>query len=31
MRSYWRAIAGGWPGLLLVFVWMLIAFTLGDK
>lgn len=31
MRLYLRAIAGGWPGLLLFLVWVLIAYTLGDR
>jgi hypothetical protein len=31
MRDYMRAIAGGWPGLLFLFLVMLVAFTLGDK
>lgn len=31
MRDYVRAIAAGWPGLLLFLVFMLVAFTMGDR
>jgi hypothetical protein len=31
MRLYLRAIAGGWPGLLLFALIMLIAWTVGDR
>ena len=31
MREYMRAIAGGWPGLLLFVLVMLVAWTLGDR
>jgi len=31
MREYVRAIAGGWPGLLLFVLVMLVAWTLGDR
>ena len=31
MREYVRAIAGGWPGLLLFALVMLVAWTLGDR
>jgi hypothetical protein len=29
--AYVRAIAGGWPGLLLFLLIMLVAWTLGDR
>ena len=31
MRDYARAIAGGWAGLLLFILVMLLAFTTGDR
>jgi hypothetical protein len=31
MRDYVRAIAGGWPGLVLFLAFMLLAWTLGDR
>ena len=31
VRAYVRAIAGGWPGLLLFLLIMLVAWTLGDR
>ena len=31
MREYVRAIAGGWPGLLLFLLVMLVAFTVGSR
>jgi hypothetical protein len=31
MRDYVRAIAGGWPGLVLFLLIMLVAWTLGDR
>jgi hypothetical protein len=31
MRAYLRAIAGGWPGLLLFLLIMLVAWTVGDR
>jgi len=31
MKAYVRAIAGGWPGLLLFLLVMLVAWTLGDR
>ncbi len=31
MRAYMRAIAAGWPGLLLFLLVMLVAFTVGDR
>lgn len=31
MRNYVRAIAGGWPGLLLFILFMLVAWTVGDR
>jgi hypothetical protein len=31
MRDYVRAIAGGWPGLVLFLLVMLVAWTLGDR
>jgi hypothetical protein len=31
MRFYLRAIAGGWPGLLLFLLVMLVALTIGDR
>jgi hypothetical protein len=31
MRAYVRAIAGGWPGLLLFLLVMLVAWTMGDR
>ena len=31
MRDYVRAIAAGWPGLLLFLLFMLVAFTMGDR
>jgi len=31
MKAYVRAIAGGWPGLVLFILVMLLAFTLGDR
>jgi len=31
MRDYVRAIAGGWPGLVLFILVMLVAWTLGDR
>jgi hypothetical protein len=31
MRAYVRAIAGGWPGLLLFLLVMWVAWTLGDR
>lgn len=31
MREYVRAIAGGWPGLVLFIVVMLVAFTVGSR
>lgn len=31
MRAYLRAIAGGWPGLLLFILVMLVAWTVGDR
>jgi len=30
-RPYVRAIAGGWPGLLLFILVMLVAFTMGSR
>ncbi len=30
MRLYLRAIAGGWPGLVLFILVMLVAWTVGD-
>ena len=31
MRAYMRAIAGGWPGLVLFLLVMLVAWTVGDR
>ena len=31
MREYVRAIASGWPGLLLFLLVMLVAFTMGSR
>ena len=31
MREYVRAIAGGWPGLVLFLLFMLLAWTIGDR
>jgi hypothetical protein len=31
MRLYIRAIAGGWPGLLLLAFFLLLAWTVGDR
>jgi len=31
MREYVRAIAGGWPGLVLFLLVMLVAFTMGSR
>ena len=31
MRDYVRAIAGGWPGLVLFVLFMLLAFTMGSR
>jgi hypothetical protein len=31
MREYVRAIAAGWPGLLLFLLVMLVAFTVGSR
>ena len=31
MREYVRAIAGGWPGLLLFLLVMLVAFTVASR
>jgi hypothetical protein len=31
MRDYMRAIAGGWPGLLLFLLFLLVAFTMGSR
>ena len=31
MREYVRAIAAGWPGLLLFLLFMLLAFTAGSR
>lgn len=31
MRDYVRAIAGGWPGLVLFILVMLVAFTMGSR
>jgi hypothetical protein len=31
MRDYVRAIAGGWPGLVLFLLVMLVAWTLGES
>jgi len=31
MRDYVRAIAAGWPGLLLFLLVMLVAFTVGSR
>ena len=31
MRDYVRAIAAGWPGLLLFLLFMLVAWTVGDR
>ncbi len=31
MKAYARAIVGGWPGLLLFILVMLVAFTLSDR
>jgi len=31
MRDYVRAIAAGWPGLLLFLLVMLVAFTMGSR
>lgn len=31
MRDYVRAIAGGWPGLLLFLLVMLVAFTMAGR
>jgi hypothetical protein len=31
VREYVRAIAGGWPGLLLFLLVMLVAWTVGDR
>jgi hypothetical protein len=31
MRSYVRAIAGGWSGLLLFLLFLVVAFTMGDR
>ena len=31
MRDYARAIAGGWSGLLLFLLVMLVAWTVGDR
>lgn len=31
MREYVRAIAGGWPGLVLFILVMLVAFTMAGR
>jgi hypothetical protein len=31
VREYVRAIAGGWPGLLLFLLVMLVAFTMAGR
>jgi hypothetical protein len=31
VRAYIRAIAGGWPGLLLFLLIMLVAFTVSSR
>jgi hypothetical protein len=31
VRDYVRAIAGGWPGLLLFLLFLLLAWTVGDR
>jgi len=31
MREYVRAIAGGWPGLVLFLLVMLVAWTVGER
>jgi hypothetical protein len=31
VRDYVRAIAGGWPGLLLFLLVMLVAFTVSSR
>jgi hypothetical protein len=31
VRDYVRAIAGGWPGLLLFLLVMLVAFTMAGR
>lgn len=31
LRLGLRALAGGWPGLLLFILVMLVAFTMGDR
>ena len=31
MKAYVRAIAGGWPGLVLFLLFMVLAFTVGSR
>jgi len=31
MRDYVRAIAGGWPGLLLFLLFLVLAFTMSGR
>jgi hypothetical protein len=31
LRLTWKALAGGWPGLLLFVLVMLVAFTVGAR